>query len=49
MDKATGKTIGSTAGLVLLALAAIPALTNPPDGYREREIHQASALVPWCR
>lgn len=49
MDKATGKTIGSTAGSVLLALAAIPALANPPDGYREREIHQASALVPWCR
>ncbi|KAF1704550.1 hypothetical protein [Pseudoxanthomonas kaohsiungensis] len=38
-------------GMGLLGLATLPALASDPAGYdpHEREIRQASELVPWCR
>jgi hypothetical protein len=44
-----GRTGGFGLGLLLLA-GASPAQVVAPSGYYvEREIHQASELVPWCR
>ena len=38
-------------GMAILCWVALPALASDPAGYdpHEREISQASELVPWCR
>jgi len=36
-------------GTTLLLLFAVPAWGHDPDDHHDREVHQASELVPWCR
>jgi hypothetical protein len=49
MTRAMRKAMGGVAASGMLVLVALPASADPGYDTREREIHQASALVPWCR
>ena len=41
--------MNAKSGAALLLLIAVPSWAHGPDDHHDREIHQASELVPWCR